>query len=214
MHHSLRLISLCLLVLSLAACAAQPDQPELETESTIAVVGFQNPQFQWELIAGCLPEQCNLVEPEVITTLNTILIEELGTTGREYIMPAVTNKCREVVLNEEGSYQELGGAMQYWLKVGECVPADLLLVPQLMYWRERDGNAYGAVEPASVVMDLYLIDVPNQRLVRRFHYEETQKALTSNLLDIGQFFGRGAKWVKAEVIARDGIEKGLQELGL
>ena len=94
--------------------------------------------------------------------------------------------------------------------MGRCLPADYLLVPQVLRWKEFEGGG----NPASVVLDLYLIDVKNERLVSRFHFDETQKALTDNLLDIGKYMRRKGEWVNADVLAKEGIEAGLREMGL
>ena len=48
----------------------------------------------------------------------------------------------------------------------------------------------------------------------RFHFDETQKALTDNLLDLNKFVQRKGEWVEADVLAKEGIEAGLRELGL
>jgi hypothetical protein len=56
--------------------------------------------------------------------------------------------------------------------------------------------------------------VKGERLVSRFHYDETQKALTDNLLDIGKYMRRKGEWVNADTLAKEGIEAGLKEMGL
>ncbi len=69
--------------------------------------------------------------------------------------------------------------MEYWLGVAKCAQADLLLVPQITHWRERVGSTSGVTTPASIAMDMYLIDVKNERLTR-VRYEETQVSLSEN----------------------------------
>lgn len=82
------------------------------------------------------------------------------------------------------------------------MPADYLLVPQLLYWREREGNRFSVNNPASVTLELFLVDVRNERLAGRFHFEETQHSLSENILDADKFLSRGAKWIPALELAR------------
>jgi hypothetical protein len=42
--------------------------------------------------------------------------------------------------------------------------------------------------------------------------EEEQRALSENVLKLGKFLKRGGKWVRAEVLSQEGIEKGLDIL--
>lgn len=181
---------------------------------TVAVAGFKNPQYNWELISGCLPEQCNLVKPKVLTQLNGMLLEHMAKTGRAYISPSMVRQCQELVNFEQRNESHQAAALRYWLKVGRCIPCDYLLVPQLMAWKQRDGGEWGVRQPASVVMHFYLLDVRNQGIAKTYYYDETQQPLSGNLLEAGTFFKRGAKWVTAERLANDGIAEAIQELGL
>ncbi|MDR3641890.1 MAG: hypothetical protein P4L39_11260 [Humidesulfovibrio sp.] len=203
------LIVFCLL-LSLAACGPKPITPQLRPMGSIAIAPFTAPQYNWELLAGYLPEEGKPVKPEILAALD----EDLSQAARAHGVSiagtqAAIRQCQEIVTFERsGKARE--SAWSYWLGVGRCLPADFLLVPQVLHWKEFGGGG----NPASVVMDLYLIDVKNQRLVSRYHYDETQKALTDNLLDIGKFVRRKGSWVNADTLAKEGIEAGLKEMGL
>ena len=83
----------------------------------------------------------------------------------------------------------------------------------------------GVTTPASVNMDIFLLDTRDAAartlpgggelpVVQRSHYAETQEALTSNLLGIGDFFKRKGKWVTAEDLCGEGMDKAILELGL
>lgn len=197
-------------VLALAACTPKPIAPQLRPVGSIAVAPFNAPKYNWELLAGYLPEEGKAVKPEILANLDSAMNQTLrahgvSTTGT----PVATRQCLESVLFERtGKARE--SAWAFWLNVGRCVPADFLLVPQVLVWKEFEGGG----NPASVVMDLYLIDVKGERMVSRYHYDETQKALTDNLLDLGKFVKRKGEWVTADVLAKEGIEAGLREMGL
>jgi hypothetical protein len=177
------------------------------------VANFIKPCHAWQLLAGCLPEDGERLDPEVLTTLDKILDQELESRDvTAYQGPSVLRQCQEIILFEAEDLDMSG--LEYWTRIGRCVPADLLLVPQVFEWRERKGGEWSAEQPAKVVFDLFLVDVRKKELVDRFHFDQEQKSLTENLLDLGRFFRRGGKWVRAETLAREGVRRGLKELGL
>jgi hypothetical protein len=45
-----------------------------------------------------------------------------------------------------------------------------------------------------------------------FVFDESQQALSQNVLGIGKFFKRGGKWVTSEDLSNEGIEAGLNYL--
>lgn len=196
--------------LGLAACSPKPITPQLRPVGSIAVASFSAPKYNWELLAGYLPEEGKGVKQEILTSLDATLNQTLRAHGVSITgTPASIKQCQEIVTFERsGKARE--SAWSYWLGVGRCLPADFILVPQVLHWRELEGGG----KPASVVMDLYLIDVRGERMVSRYHYDETQKALTDNLLDLGKFVSRKGEWVSADVLAKEGIEAGLREIGL
>lgn len=206
----LPVIALCCALGLTAACAPKPVTPQLRPVGSIAVAPFSAPKYNWELLAGYLPEEGKTVKPEVLAGLDAAVNQSLrahgvSTTGTL----AAVKQCQEIVTFERsGKARE--SAWSYWLGVGRCLPADFLLVPQVLLWKELEGGG----DPAAVVIDFYLIDVRGERLASRYHYDETQKALTDNFLDLGKFVKRKGEWVTADTLAKEGIEAGLKELGL
>jgi hypothetical protein len=215
MTHSVRLrIVLFLLGAGLtAACGAGVPALERPEGSSLAVAGFTNPQNTWELLAGCLPEQCVLVEERVLNQLDLALEETLQGEDVNFVSEPKASQCRELVSSEPQKRPRIA-ALRYWLQVGKCIPADYLLVPQLIFYHERRGGDWGAEEPASVVMDFFLLDVRNGTILRRYRFEETQQPLSENLLDVDKFVSRGGKWISAKDLAQEGIEQAIKELGL
>ena len=77
-------------------------------------------------------------------------------------------------------------------------------------YEERQGGNYAVDRPASVGFHMHLL---NKGVMKRlFVYEESQQALMENLFSIGKFMSRGGKWVTAERLSSDGINKGLDDL--
>lgn len=213
---TIRLLAVLMLAaLVLGGCARKQTStaPVPKPQGSLAVAGFTNPQFTWELLAGYLPSEGKSVDPKVLSRLDQQLVDTLRAHNvADFVPPTVTRQCQEIVVFEQGKTR--ASALRYWLSVGQCVPADLLLVPQLLEWRDRTADELGYKTPATVVIDFFLIDVKNQKVLGRYHFDETQQDLASNLLEAGKFFDRKGKWISAYELAGEGMEQGLMELGL
>ncbi|CCH50442.1 putative lipoprotein [Pseudodesulfovibrio piezophilus C1TLV30] len=201
-------------MLLIAGCAPKMRSAAVpRPEGKLAVAGFSNPVYNWQILAGYLAEEGHPVPDGTVETLDAVLVDTLARHQVfDYITPAAVKQCEDVVVFEESGLPKVS-AWKYWLGVGKCIQADYLLVPQITYWRERVGSDAGVQTPASVALDFYLIDVKNERMTRS-RYEETQESLLENLFTARKFAKRGGKWVTATRLASDGIEEKLMELGL
>src|SRR5262245_12968396 len=97
-------------------------------------------------------------------------------------------------------------------RLGELVFADGVIFGRVVRFRERVGEDLGAQSPASVAFTLQLVDVKRGDIVWTAEYQETQKPLSANLLAIGDFTRRGAKWLTVEELARDGVRQAVEQL--
>ncbi len=96
------------------------------------------------------------------------------------------------------------------LELARSYNADGVLAGCLYLFRQRRGKRYSVVEPAAVAFDVVLLDARNGRIAWKGVFIETQQALSENLLSLGDFVRRGGRWLTAEELARDGIEKVLK----
>ena len=211
----LAVTALCLMSMLLAAgCAPQQRTAAVpRPEGKLAVAGFTNPIYNWQLLAGYLDEEGRPAPDGAVQALDQILLDTLAEHQVfDYILPTAVHQCEEVVVFEQSGVPKKS-AFKYWLGVGKCIQADLLLVPQVTHWRERVGSDSGVQSPASVAMEFYLIDVQNERITRT-RFEETQVSLLENFFTARKFADRGGKWVTATRLASDGIKEKLMELGL
>lgn len=195
-------------VLALSSCAKTAPTLPQSSSLVIGVAGFQQPRATSDLLAGYMPEEIPRVDSKIFPQLDDQLEATLIRTHRQYVWSGTANAC--VASRPK---QPTESAFAYWVSIGRCMNVDLLLVPQVIGWQERDGGAAGVERPAAVVMDFFLLDVRQQSLTRS-RFDETQQALTDNLLEIGKFMERKGRWVTAHELAQEGMDKAVKELGL
>jgi len=200
------------LLFLLSACSVGKTPSLVPEKTDLAVAKFVHPEHGWQLMAGYMREDRENVSPRVLDALDKALAGALKNAGRtDYIRPPFVEQCQELILRD--TTRSRLSALKYWIKVGRCIPADYLLVPYVFEMREMQGNEWGVRVPATVVLDLYLIDIQKERM-HRYHFEETQQSFSENMLEAKKFFRRGGKWLTATELAADGIKQGVMELGL
>jgi hypothetical protein len=198
------------LVLLMPGCTRQTVSFSLPQDQRVGIAGFYQPASTGELLAGYMPEDIRTVDGKILAQLDIDFESILrGSTGREYVGPEQSYLCAKTLIKAQNS-----SAFEFWLTVGRCLEVEVMLVPQLHAWQEREGGELGVMQPAKVVMDFFLLDVTNKVLLARSRFDETQQALASNLLDIGKYISRGGKWISADELAREGMVKAVKELGL
>lgn len=194
------------------ACAPAMRGPAVSPSATLALASFVVPQNNWELMAGVLPEERPAVDAESLEALDDALVRLLEARGNTRLMrAAMVRQCTEVVLatKERKRFE----AVEYWKQVGQCMEADYLLVPFILHWQERDGGKWGVNRPASVMVDLFLVEVASGQ-VQRFHFEEEQQGLAENLLTSKRFFKRKGRWLTPFELTLEALEDGVGALGL
>ena len=85
--------------------------------------------------------------------------------------------------------------------MAEDLGVDAVLAGNVLRYEELHGSAYGASSPASVVIDVHLVDARTGKLLWAASYAETQAALTENAAGFGSFVQRGAKFLTAHELA-------------
>lgn len=197
---------------SLGCSKTKKAAPTPLPEVSIAVAWVNQPRTMDDLLAGVMVSEQPFVGDKVLLSLDKAMHQVLAeSSDRQFINIAESYSCQVKVSKVE---RENRTALDYWIQVGACLDADMILVPQITEWYELEGSGMGAERPASVTMDFYLIDVKRQQLAGRYHYEETQQHLTDNLLNIGKFVNRGGQWVTALDLAKEGMRQAVVELGL
>lgn len=213
------LLALFALSLLVTGCSRASDSkaPSVPLpEVTVGVVGATQPLGTTDLLAGYIPDSREEASDkdliEFDTRLMVLLREHSGPSRTFRFLPA-----GEVFLTGKNADTQSGSrasALQHWVNVGKAAGLELLIVPQILTWHQREGSAGGAVSSAEININFYLIDVTNGALLQRAHFAEKQQNLSSNLLNAGTFFKRGAKWLTAQELADEGVVKMIKEFGL
>lgn len=90
---------------------------------------------------------------------------------------------------------------------GAAVNADAVLVGHLYRYRPRQGGRLAVERPASLAYGLYLMALPEGRIVWSRVFDETQRALNENLLALGTFLKRRGSWITAEEMAEESLHE-------
>lgn len=214
MHIATRFfISLALLASLVMVGCAKPQQPPLPTGNlTLGVAHFTHPTTNADMLAGYIGDEVENVDTKIFNYLDNTFAGTLIANSKHNFMSAEKSRSCSATIAEASN--EPRAALRRWSEVGRCMGVDLLLVPQVYEWHARKGSSAGVTAPARVVLGFFLIDVRNETLVSRYHFEETQQALTSNLLEVGKFFKRSGRWITAEELAQEAMEQAVKELRL
>ena len=112
----------------------------------------------------------------------------------------------------EGPFAEMladmeGGTWntQYLSKVGRKCRTDAVFTGCVYRFQQRVGNPHSVDAPASVEFEIHLIDSANGSIIWSGFYNETQQALSENLLNIKKFMKRKGRWISAEEMAISGL---------
>ena len=208
--------TLCPLIvcaLVLAGCA-QPRQAPLPVGNLkLGVAYFSQPADPSDMLAGWVVEKTPRIEENILTEMDVLLAEVLLGAKNPFHAGESALQCGKKVGHLSGRSNN-EAALRTWSAIGRCMGVDLLVVPFLFEYRELVGSTLGATEPARVVMDIFVLDVRSESLISRSRFDETQSALSNNLLEAGKFFRRGGRWISARELAREGLEKAVLELRL
>src|SRR5262245_65431012 len=90
--------------------------------------------------------------------------------------------------------------------------ATAVLLGKVYRYREREGQALGALRPASVGSEMTLFQAPGARRVWSARFDETQQPLTADVFNAQRYPGGGRRWLTAAELARWGADAAAQAL--
>ncbi|MDR1776394.1 MAG: hypothetical protein LBR31_01020 [Desulfovibrio sp.] len=208
----LLVIAVC--CLSIVACAKAPrnsaEQARIPAGEVVYVAPFTQPLNTSDLVTGTIPEKQGRVPADMLPELDRTLRNVLtGQTKRAYHWLFSRTPDTSRFHNSEQPQ-----ALPRWVEYGRRTGANLLLIPQILDWHERDGSNAGVTRAAHVRVEFFLLDVRRGLLVGRSAYEEEQVGLVDDLLNVATFIRRHGSWVTASVLAEDGMRKAVKDIGL
>jgi hypothetical protein len=98
----------------------------------------------------------------------------------------------------------------FLVATGRALKSDAVVAGYIFRYKERVGTRYASDSPASVAFDLHLIRVTDGRVLWSGRFNETQRSLSEDLLSLGTFIKRKARWITAHEMAQAGLEDLLQ----
>ena len=90
--------------------------------------------------------------------------------------------------------------------------ATAVLLGKVYRYREREGQALGALRPASVGYEVTLFEAPGGRRMWTARFDETQQPLTADVFNAQRYPGGGRRWLTAAELARWGADGAAQAL--
>lgn len=215
MNVRLTVIAFCLLCA--VACSRQPtstaEVPRLISQSyRVSVAPFTQPLNPGQLITGQIPEDQGQIPPDALLALDMDLRDVLQRdSSRTFNFIPAANLHRDLGYTHSTGQ---AGALERWIEYGRRHNAQLLLVPMVLNWHEREGSQAGVTRSAHARLEFFLLNIGSGSVVERSIYEEKQVGLVDNLLTVADFFKRKGQWVSARDLAREGMAKAVKELGL
>ncbi|MFH1980235.1 MAG: hypothetical protein ABIL58_00175 [Pseudomonadota bacterium] len=141
------------------------------------------------------PEAAQLFESAVYARITALeRFEVLPPESALGIMSSLTSRDAAPIIDRS-----------LWIESGRALNADGVLVCFIYRYRERVGSRYASEEPASVAFDLTLLRTVDGRIMWTGRFDETQRALSENLLEINKFMKRKG-WISAADLAAAGLD--------
>lgn len=179
---------------------------------TIVIVGFKAAISEGEDLGLFRCPICGstfMAEP-----VSETIAEEMSLDLFDYL-----NKVAEYSLIPPGQAKGVckgvtTGIIEMLQETGKSTSSDAVLFGYIYRWRERVGEKYGVISPASIAFDLHLISPENGSILWKGSFNKTQLSLSENLLDLSTFIRSRGTWLTARELAQIGLEKLIGNLSL
>lgn len=186
-------ISLILgLLLSFGACQYSPPvtgsaHGAVDGLLNIAFVGIQPD-----------PELENKIKPADLRDLDKLILDGLVKKNYHPIPPGQMKGMRAAILLDGNKINPAS----YFKMIGVAREGGAILIGNIYRYREKMTKGD---PPASVGLTLRLIRAEDGKVLWRGRYDETQKSILENFMNISRIFKKGFKWASAKELAQNGI---------
>ena len=202
---------------TLAACSQRPrstaDVPVVLSHNyRVSVAPFSQPTSTAELIMGQIPEPQGTIDENDLLLLDHKLRQVLtgSNSKRNYVFLKTPAKKTSIAYHSGAQPM----ALKHWLAYGKEHNCDLLLVPFVLDWHQRQGSRAGVTQSAAVHVEFFLLKIATGSVMSRSIFDEKQSPLSDNFLELSSFLKRHGSWIEAEDLATEGMLKAKKELGL
>lgn len=187
---------------------------EAETKPTLAILPFLIERIEDPSRGAVCPVCQGVYKPGNIVygsqrTLTQLLQQKIDALETFRVLPL--EKVENVFSKRDRGRFELR-PLRSAIQLGKELEADFIVVGYLFRFEERVGSRIGVDRPASVGFDIHLVRVKDGKRVWDGKFDETQQALSENLLKMGSFVRRKASWLTAEELSSVGIDEMLKRL--
>jgi hypothetical protein len=147
------------------------------------------------------PESATARAPSEATALVARYLSEALASRRVAVVPADDVARALATPDSEGSRLVPRAVAQV---VAKEFGADAVLLGEVSRFEERSGQAAGTMHPAGVGFEVTLYTAPGSKKLWSGVFNETQRALSENLLSNYRYPGGGMRWLTAEELAQWG----------
>ena len=132
------------------------------------------------------------------------------------VIAAELGKNNNVHILTEGQLDALlvdaaGGRLAQMKALGAKLGSNAVLDITVTRFHERDGGDLSVNSPASAAFEMVLTQVDTGMVLWAASFDETQEALSSNLLALGKDKSRGFKWITVEDLVNPGLKERLAD---
>ncbi len=202
-----RRLAIVLCTLLAAGCSAlpgwpkKPEGPKLQTIAILPLTRDVNPGAT-EKMTGERP----VLPEEAAQVVTAQLYGVLSQRSRWAVVPDLTTGDALPAISAGEAPEARARAL------AKATGADGVFFGSVSRFVERQGTEYGSRRPASVSFRLSLLLAESGKVIWSESFDETQQALSSNLLNWWMFWRQGPRWFSAAELARLGCEKLVDDL--
>jgi hypothetical protein len=188
----------------LSANCSTPRNALVPNGAAVGVAPFAQPLNTVDLLAGNLPEDQIRLDPVLLTRLDS----DFELMLREFSPMVFLEREQSLRCAREYPGAKNAGAFNRWLRVGQCLEADMLILPHMLQRREEKDGA-----PPLVIMDIFLLDIKNQSLLARSRLD-AQRCLAAGERGPLEQYTKKLQPDALDALELEGMFKAIMEFGL
>ena len=171
--------------------------------NSILILPFETYPEEYESFFYCPVREVisGYIEPYAKETMNRLLKKELLKYSSYYNFVFLSQNEYENLISQ--ILEETKNPAEIVKQLSEKTNTQAVLYSKIYRFEERKGGSFSIAEPASVAFALILYDGKTGRILWMEKFNETQKPLSENILNI-KLYGK-LKWLTAEELAQRGL---------